>query len=359
MKKTTRAVAAFAALGAAGCGGARSAEPEKARTVPVRVVAVDRRDLDDRLVLTGTLRPRAQVEVVAEVSARLLRVLKDEGARVSAGEVLAVLDETDYSLAQQRAAAALAVAEANRAHAQAERERAESLLKTGGITDKDHLAAQVGLQVAEAALAQSRAEAAIAGQQRARTQVRAPFAGRVARRHADPGALLSAGASIFTVVDDAVLEFRAAVPSADYVKVRVGAPVDVAVDALAGRTVRGRVARVTPLVEERTRSFAAVVEVPWSEGLVGGMFARATVRVGEVPGALVVPPAALIRDGADPLRAEVFLVEGAVARRRAVALGVEGAEAVQVTSGLTAGQHVVVDPPVTLGDGAPVQVQAR
>jgi multidrug efflux pump subunit AcrA (membrane-fusion protein) len=112
-------------------------------------------------------------------------------------------------------------------------------------------------------------------------------------------------------------------------------------------------------VEERTRSFAAVVEVPWSEGLVGGMFARATVRVGEVPGALVVPPAALIRDGADPLRAEVFLVEGAVARRRAVALGVEGAEAVQVTSGLTAGQHVVVDPPVTLGDGAPVQVQAR
>ncbi|HEY7512430.1 MAG TPA: efflux RND transporter periplasmic adaptor subunit [Vicinamibacteria bacterium] len=353
-----RTLAVVLSVSAAACGGARTAEPEKARTVPVRAVTVERRDLDDQLVLTGTLKPRAQVDVVAEVSARLLRVLKDEGARVEAGEVLAVLDETDYRLSHQRAQAALAVAEANRAHAEAERGRAESLLKTGGITDKDHLAAQVSLQVAEASLAQARAEAAIAGQQHARAQVRAPFRGRIARRQADPGARLPAGAPIFTVVDDAVLEFRASVPSADYARVRVGAPVDVAVDALPGTTVRGRVARVTPLVEERTRSFAAVVEVPWSEGLVGGLFARATVRVGRVPGATVVPPAALARDGAAPGRAEVFLIEQGVARRRPVEIGVEAPDAVQVTSGVEPGQQVVLDPPVTLGDGAPVEIQA-
>jgi len=117
------------------------------------------------------------------------------------------------------------------------------------------------------------------------------------------------------------------------------------------------VARVTPLVEERTRSFAVVVEVPWSAGLVGGMFARAIIRVGEVPGALVVPPGALIRDGADPHQAEVFLIEGAQAHRRTVTLGVEGPDAVQVASGLAAGQQVVLDPPVTLGDGAAVEIQ--
>ena len=357
MRRTRAALAAALCASAAACGGAKSAEPEKARTVPVRVVTVDRRDLDDRLVLTGTLKPRAQVEVVAEVSARLLRVLKDEGAKVTKGEVLAVLDETDYRLSHQRASAALAVADANRAHAMAERERADSLLKTGGITDKDHLSAQVGLQVAEASLAQARAEAAIAAQQHARAQVRAPFSGRIARRMADAGALLPAGTPIFTVVDDSVFEFRASVPSSDYARVRVGAPVDVTVDALPGTAVRGRVARVTPLVEERTRSFAAVVEVPWSEGLVGGIFARAAVRVGTVTGAAVVPPAALVRDGADPRRAEVFLIEQGVARRRAVELGVEAPDAVQVTSGLEPGQQVVLDPPVTLGDGAPVEIQ--
>lgn len=341
-----------AALGGCGSQAATTATPRPG--VPVRTAQVEARDLDDTLVLTGTLRPRQQVQVVAEVSARLVRVLKDEGARVAAGETLALLDDVDYRLAHERALAALAVAEANQRHAQTERERADNLLKTGGITDKDHLAAQVSLQVAEAARAQARAEAAIAEQQRSRARVNAPFAGRVARRLADPGAMLASGAPLFTLVDDAVLEFRASVPSSDYGKAKVGATVDLRVDALGGRQVRGRVARITPLIDERTRAFELVVEVPGGGDLVGGLFARAEVRVGRVAGALVVPPAALLRDGQDPRRAETFVVVGGKAERREVALGVETPLAVQVTEGLATGDVVVVAPPTALGSGAPV-----
>ena len=108
--------------------------------------------------------------------------------------MLAVLDPTDYRLTHERAQAALAVAEANHAHAHAEKERAENLLKTGGITDKDRLSAQVSLQVAEAAVGPgARRELAIAAQQLARTEIRAPFGGRVAKRLADAGAMLAAG----------------------------------------------------------------------------------------------------------------------------------------------------------------------
>ncbi len=99
-------------------GGLDRAAP---KGVAVRTASVEQRDLPDEIVLTGTLKPRAQVQVVAEVPARLLRLQRDEGARVAKGEVLAVLDETDYRLANDRARAALAVADANRAHAQAER----------------------------------------------------------------------------------------------------------------------------------------------------------------------------------------------------------------------------------------------
>lgn len=343
----------------AACGGAAKTDPaaEKPKGVPVRTATVERRTLADTLLLTGTLRPQAQVEVVAEVNARLLRVVKDEGSRVQQGDVLAVLDETDYRLSHDRAKAALAVAEANKAHAVAEKERADSLLKTGGITDKDHLAAQVGLQVSEAALAQARAETAIAAQQHARAEVRAPFAGRVAKRHADAGTMLAAGGALFTLVDDARLEFRANVPSADYGKVKVGAAVDVSVDALGARKVKGTVARVTPLIEERTRSFEVVVQVPGGDDLVGGLFARATVKVGEVADALVVPPAALVRDGSDPSSAETFVIASGKADRKKVSVGVETADAVQVTNGLAQGQQVVLDPPVALGSGAPVEVQ--
>lgn len=345
-----------AALSVAGCTTKAEAPKEKPRGIAVRTVTVESRDLDDALILTGSLRPRAQVQVVAEVSARLLRVLRDEGAPVEQDEVLAILDDTDYRLAHDRAKAALAVAEANRAHAIVERDRADNLLKTGGITDKDHLAVQVGLQVAEAQMGQVKAEAAIAAEQHSRCQIRAPFTGRIAKRFVDPGTFLTPGTAVFTIVDDSVLEFRAAVPSADYAKVRVGAPVDVTVEAL-GRAVKGKVARVTPLVEERTRSFEAFVEVPGGKDLVGGLFARAVVRVGRVPGALVVPPAALIRDGNTPHAAQTFVVAAGKAERRSVGIGVEGAQAVQVTSGLAAGDVVVLDPPSALSSGAAVEIQ--
>ena len=294
-------------LVAAGCGGAAQSAPpvtEKQRTVPVRTATVATRDVDDVVVLTGTLRPRAQVQVVAEVGARLVRIQKDEGSRVQRGDVLAVLDPVDFRLGHERAQAALKMAEATLAHAEAEKERADSLLKTGGITDKDHLASQMNLRVAGASVAQARAEVAMAAQQLSRSTVRAPFGGRVANRLADPGAMLAAGTAIFTVVDDSVLEFRAAVPSASYNRVKVGAPVDVSVDAVPGQAIAGRVARIAPLVEERSRSFEAVVEVPGSPQLVGGLFARAVVRVGRVQGALVLPPTALIRDGARPGEAD-------------------------------------------------------
>lgn len=360
---TTKAVP-IGIIGAAGmlaalaaCGTSASSAPQ-ARPLLVRTAAVQTRDIAQQLVLTGTLRPRAQVQVVAEVGGRLVKVVRDEGARVQAGELLARIDPTDYRLASQRAAAGLAVAEANRAHAVVEKERADNLVRTGGITDKDHLAAQVGLQVAEAAVSQARADASIAGTQLSRAAVRAPFSGRVARRMADAGAMLSPGTPVFTVVDDSVLEFRASVPSSDYGKVVVGAPVEVTAGE-GTAPVAGKVTRVTPLVDERTRSFEVVVEVPGASGLVGGLFARAAVRLGEAKGALVVPPSALMRDGGGPAEAQVFVVAGGKAERRAVTLGAEQPDAVQVTRGLGAGDVVILDPPTALAPGAAVQAQAN
>ncbi len=327
------------------------------RGIAVRTAVVKARDLHEQIVLTGTLKPRGQVQVVAEVAARLLRVLRDEGARVGAGETLAVLDPTDYRLANERAQAALAVADANRAHAQAEKERADNLLKTGGITDRDHLSAQVALKVSEAALAQAKAELAIAGQQLSRTEVKAPFAGRVAKRFSDAGAMLAAGSPLFTLVDDSLFEYEAAVPSRDLAKVRLGAPVRLELDALPGSRIEGRIARLQPLVDERSRSFRAVVEVPGRPELVGGLFARALVHVSTVSGALVVPPASLVRDGSDAAKAEVFVVREGKAVKRPITVGVEAPDGVQAASGLAAGDIVVLDPPTALSSGAPVILQ--
>ncbi len=347
-------------LGAAGCSGTEAestAAVETARTVPVRTAAVSVRDLSETLSLTGTLDPRAEVTVVPEISARLDRVLKNEGDRVRQGELLAVLDAADFRLSRDRAQAHLDVAEANRAHASAEKDRADSLLKTGGITDKDHLTAQVAVQVAEASTAQARSELAITERQIGRTQISAPISGRISKRHADAGTVIVPGTPLYTIVDDAVFELRSSVASGDFGKVRVGEQVVVTVDALPGFVTEGQVNRIAPQVDARSRSFEIIIRVPGRPQLVSGLFARAQVKVREVPGSLTVPPSALLRDGADPTKAQTFVVVDNKVERRDVEVGIEVPDAVQVTNGLKAGEVVVVDPPSALGPGTQVQVE--
>ncbi len=263
MKTTRRAqllVLAVAALGgAAACSGTEAettpAAVETARSIPVRTATVETRDLVETLSLTGTLDARSEVTVVPEISARIERVLRNEGDRVPRGELLAVLDDQDFRLARDRAKANLDLAEANRAHAHAEKDRADALLKTGGITDKDHLSAQVAVQVANASHAQARSELALAERQLGRSRITAPISGRVAKRHADAGTIVSAGTPLYTIVDESVFELRSAVGSSDFGKLNVGGTVIVTVDALPGFVTEGEVNRISPKVDARSRSF--------------------------------------------------------------------------------------------------------
>ena len=154
-----------------------------------------------------------------------------------------------------------------------------------------------------------------------------------------------------------MFEFRSSVASGDFGKVKVGEPVVVTVDALPGFVTDGEVNRIAPQVDARSRSFEIIIRVAGKPELVSGLFARAQVKVREVPGGLTVPPAALLRDGSDPTKAQTYVVANNKVERRDVLVGVEVPDAVQVTSGLSAGDVVVVDPPSALGPGTQVQVE--
>jgi len=356
--RSTLLLATAILLGLSACSKEQAATvPENSRAVAVRTTAVEQRSVLEEVAVTGTIKPQAQVQVVSEISARMLRLNKDEGAWVNKGEIIAVLDPTDARLAADRANAAVAVAEANRAHATTERDRANNLIRTGGITDKDHLSATVSLQVAEASLLQVKAEAAIAAQQLARCQIKAPFSGRVAKRLVDAGTMLAPGTPVVQLVDNSVLEFRASVPSADLPRVKIGAPVVISVDALPGSVLHGQVTRILPLVDERSRSFEVVSRVSESNNLVSGLFGRGRIKVREIKDALVLPPSSIMHDGQTAGRANVFVIEQGKAQLRQVELGVEGADSVEIRSGITPGTLVVIDPPTTLAAGAPVQIQ--
>ena len=169
--------------------------------------------------------------------------------------------------------------------------------------------------------------------------------------------MLSPGAPIVTIIDSSALEFHAQVPSEDFAKVRIGAFVQITVDAMPGTIMKGNVERLTPLVDDRSRSFEAVIRVAQPKEMIAGLFARGSIRVREIKDALIVPPAALQRDGSNPELARTYIIKGGTAERIEVGVGIESSDAVQVTHGIKCGAIVVVDPPVALSSGSVVEIQ--
>jgi RND family efflux transporter MFP subunit len=269
-----------------------------------------------------------------------------EGEAVERGQVLARFRP---ELAQANALSA----DAHKRIAAADYERMQNLFKEGAVSQRD-------VENAEATLRASQAAAAQAEQRLADITVRAPVAGVIAERVVESGDRIKDGDLMFRLVNTAVLEFAAAVPSSYVGGVRPGMPVSLAVTGLSGVTIGGRVARVNATADAATRQVKVYVLVPNAGGrLVGGLFASGRVITRQATNALVVPQAA-VRAAADSGSYVVLIVEGKIARRTVVAGGVdEVAGLVEITQGLTGGDTVIVGAVEGLRDGDAVTVTGR
>ncbi len=367
-----RALVLLPLLGGA-VGIAWAAEPPVAETRPptVTVVPAERGAIAETVVVTGTLVPREEVMVSPQLDGlAVTEILAEEGDVVKAGQVLARLsrDVLDASLAQNtaqiahaQAAAAqaqsgLAEAEANRAEADAALARARNLVGSGTTSREtfDQREAAAGtaaarITAAEAAQRLAQADLMLAEAQRqellvrvARTEIRAPVAGRVSRRTARLGAVVgSAGEPLFRLIEDDAVELEGDVPEADLARLRPGEPATLHV---AGRDadLAGRVRLVAPEVSRTTR--LGRVRVALDDGAGGGVaglpiggFARATVETARHEGVLV--PLSAVLFGPDGPRVQV--VASGVVETRPVRLGLRDEARAEVAEGLRAGEVVV------------------
>jgi RND family efflux transporter MFP subunit len=162
---------------------------------------------------------------------------------------------------------------------------------------------------------------------------------------------------LFKIVDNRVLDLVVTVAAARSAAVSVGQSLVFTTDALPGRTFRGVVAHVNPLFDESSRTLKVIVEVPNEDGaLRGGLFVSGRLEVGRRAGVMQLPREALQAWDVASGKAEVYVVEGDVARRREVRVGDAAAERVEVLAGLSAGAQVVVRGAFNLRDGDRVRV---
>ena len=386
---TAAALSLASLLAAGGCSGSRAAEPAPAAAQPtVAVARAERADLSETLTLAAEFRPFQEIDVHAKVAGYLKAIYVDVGDRVKAGQLLAVLEipELQDEARQDEATVQRSVEEINRARA--DLERAESahevahLASTrlaGVLKARPNLVAQQEIddaaardRMAEAQTATAKATLASAEQQLAvskaianktktlleYTRIIAPFAGVVTHRYADTGAMIQAGTSSQTQAMPVVklsandrLRLTIAVPESAVAHVRVGAPVDVRVDAVK-RTFAGSVARFAGKVNPDTRTMETEVDVANPDlTLVPGMYAYASLALAGAKGVLAIPVQALDR-GDD--KTTVLVVDRGQIARRDVTLGLEAPDRVEIESGLHEGDLVVVGNRSQLRPGAAV-----
>jgi RND family efflux transporter MFP subunit len=290
---------------------------------------------------------------------------------VRKGQPVAEIDESNMRLAHDQAVAALGVAEAglNRAtvnleHALREKDRADNLLRTGGITEKDHQAASTGVRdaqaqvkLAEAQCEQARAAISIAAKALKDCRIAAPADGQVQRRFFDQGTIISPGQTLYTLVDNARLELECLIPSYRLAEIRTGLAALFTTPTFGERKFEGTVSAISPMVEPDNRSVRVALQVSNSRGeLRSGMFCRGAIVVRRQPDAVVIPRPALITEEEDPTSGSVYVVSEGTARRRTVRIGGVREDGIWVREGLDRGELIIVEIGPSIKDGSPVKI---
>ncbi len=357
-----------------GCGEseARTNAVAQPTAVLASVITLAPQPFQARLPITGTLVSRARIDVKAEVIGRITRFDKEEGALVSAGEPTAWVDDENYLLSLRQAEAAVKVAEAGvrraqllESHSRAELERANNLLTSGGITDKDLKAAQLAQHDAEAqsALAVAQLDQAHAALEVARKHVRdavikAPISGEIERKLAHMGSYVETSTPVFTIVDNGRLELEIAVASADLAAVQTGQRATFQVNSYPRMQFDGHVIDVGPAVDEQTRSARVRIQVVNAAGkLKAGMFVQGELLTGVNDRAIVIPGSAVYRNDRSEKSSYVFVLEDGKAVRRNVQIGRERDAVLEITEGLKPGDRVIVEQNIEIAEG--VQIEAR
>ena len=310
-------------------------------TVPVQVVVVTPKPLEVKVSATGTLLARESVEVVAELSRRLVRVVAKEGEYVKKGALLYELDASDLR-------AELAVLEVDTEQARREVERQTALLKEQITTAAEQEAAQSRL----AALAARRNTVLVT---LAKTQVRAPFAGTLGLRRVSEGAWVSPNTVITTLEDLSRLKVDFTLPERYAPEVEVGRKFSVQVAGVA-EAIEGQVVAIESTVTAASRSLVIRGELTDAKGVRPGNFAKISLTL-SLRDALVVPAIAVTSSAEGR---SVFIVDAqGVARVTKVDVGHRDANVVEITAGLDPGARVVTTNLLRLRDGLPVQVTAE
>lgn len=339
----------------------------KVETAAVQVVTPT--EASTVLTATGYTYARERAAVGSRVIGRVVQLNVDEGDRVKAGDVIAVLDSEDLRASIREAEASLAEAKARLAKAELDTSRAKNLADAGVVSRAEYDSATATLDVAKAQVGSLRASLESRQAQLTYTVIRSPLSGVVVDRNVEVGEMVAPGGftsqqstgAIVRIADPHSLEVEADINESYIARLQIGQPVSIKVDAAPDRQYQGKLRQIVPTADRQK----AVVQVKVTiddadERLVPDMSSTVTFLesktdkavLAEAKSRLYVPLAAVQKDGQEN---RVYVLEGDKVKRTPVQLGASDKERVEVLSGLTGGETLVRSGLDQLQDGQRVR----
>jgi RND family efflux transporter MFP subunit len=306
---------------------------ESAAVADVTITHVERSDISKALTLTGSAAAplNQDVRVSSLVPGRIIELNVAEGDRVTAGQVLAKLDDHQYHDQLKQAQAAVQQAKASLENAKLNEARNADLFQRGIAARKDLEDARTQETVAAAALQQSEAAFELSQLAVNRTSIISPINGMIAKRFVSVGEQVDGTATqpIVEVANLREVEFLGNAPAMYLEKLHPGQPVVVTTEVAPGQKFPGHVVAISPAVDPATGVGVVRIRVPNpSRVLRMGIFLNAEIPIETHANALTVPPAAVYRDEAGETR--VFLVNKDSAVAIPVKVGIETKDRVEL-----------------------------
>ena len=303
----------------------------------VTVVLPARGSAVQAVYATGTVEATVTIRVAPQIASRILELKADEGQKVKAGDVLALLDGSDLRASQ-------AELEARAKYAEQQFERIGQLLKQGWATQEKFDQARSELDAARHA-------ARRIAEQLTFLSLRTPADGQIIRRDGEVGDFVPVNQPVFYLAKAGVpLRISADVDEEDIPLVRVGQKALIHSDAFPGRVFTGEVAEITPKGDPVARNYRVRIELPAGTALMIGMTAETNIVTAEKQDALTIPASA-VSGGA------FWVVRDGKLVRLPAQIGIKGRDRVEIESGLAEGDRVVIEPPQGLKAGEEVRVQ--
>ncbi len=335
--------------------------PKEPALAQVTVTTVTRGDISRTLLVNGPVvaQPNHDVKISALVPGRVAELSVAEGDRVTAGQLVARIDDRSFRDQVTQAEAAEQQAQASLENAKLNLARNEDLVQRGIAARKDLEDARTESSVDQAALRQATAALSVARLQLSRTEIRSPISGTVVKRSTSMGEQVD-GTAATPIVEVAALEeveLAANVPAADLTRLKSGESVVLTTDALPGEKFTGHVAAISQAVDPASNAGLVRIRISNKNGeLRLGMFLGAQLPIETHKGVLIVPAQSIYRDAAGEAR--VFKVDGDTATAVPVALGIETTDRDEITGAISEGQSIILSGGYGLPDKSKVSTTA-